>query len=271
MKTIRLLIFLTFLLFSTIANAQTDKAPASTVNSQKSQSSREEINNTLAEIRELFKNEFWIYTCDDKNVTGGRSYSMAGTQKNILILEDRIEYNFNDEKTIIYISDLIDCNFQLYSFSKQRGLGFDRDFIVYSKAKKVVAKLYEDFIFIQKQLKENPYYAELALFEPIASQYRALTIKPAVSEEQRKYIVQANSFNQQKTYYKSIELYNKAIEVDQTAYPAAYSNLALLSAQTGKYNTAIYQMKKYLLLEPDSADARSAQDKIYEWEARIVK
>jgi tetratricopeptide (TPR) repeat protein len=260
------MILLAVVLFASVANAQTNEAQSSNINSTKIQSSKEEISTTLADIRELFKNEFWIYTCDDKNVTGGRSYSMAGTQKNILILEDRIEYNFNDEKTIIYISDLIDCNFQLYSFSKQRGLGFDRDFIVYSKAKKVVAKLYEDFIFIQKQLKENPYYAELALFEPLALQYRALTVKPAVSEAQRRYIVQANSFNQQKTYYKAIELYSKAVELDPTAYPAAYSNLALLSAQIGKYNTAIYQMKKYLLLEPESADARSAQDKIYEWE-----
>jgi hypothetical protein len=28
-------------------------------------------------------------------------------------------------------------------------------------------------------------------------------------------------------------------------------------------------MKKYLMLVPDAADAREAQDKIYEWEAFI--
>jgi len=30
-------------------------------------------------------------------------------------------------------------------------------------------------------------------------------------------------------------------------------------------------MKKYLLLEPEATDARSAQDKIYEWEAKTGK
>jgi tetratricopeptide (TPR) repeat protein len=105
-------------------------------------------------------------------------------------------------------------------------------------------------------------------FKTIAEQYRALQVKPTVSEEQRKYIVQANSFNQEKNYSKAIELYNKALELEQTAYPAAYSNLALLSAQTQNYEGAIFHMKKYLLLVPDANDARSAQDKIYEWEAK---
>jgi hypothetical protein len=30
-------------------------------------------------------------------------------------------------------------------------------------------------------------------------------------------------------------------------------------------------MKKYLLIEPDASDARSAQDKIYEWEIMMHK
>jgi hypothetical protein len=48
--------------------------------------------------------------------------------------------------------------------------------------------------------------------EPIAARYCALKEIPPVSEELRKYIVQANMFNQQKQYYKAIALYNKAME-----------------------------------------------------------
>jgi len=59
--------------------------------------------------------------------------------------------------------------------------------------------------------------------------------------------------------------------IDQTAYPSAYSNLALLLAQIHMFDAAIYNMKKYLLLEPEAADARSAQDKIYEWKAQLFK
>ena len=106
----------------------------------------------------------------------------------------------------------------------------------------------------------------LVKFEPIAAEYAALKVKPPVAEEQRKYIVQANLLNQQKQYQQAIELYVKAIQLDPTAFPAGYYNIALLDAQLGYYDNAIFEMKKYLMLLPDAPDARSAQDKIYEWE-----
>ena len=112
---------------------------------------------------------------------------------------------------------------------------------------------------------------QLALFESKASQYRALKVKPQVSEEQRKYIVQANALSQQKEYADAVDLYRKAVEVDPTSYPGAYFNMALLSAQTNRFSVAITYMKQYLLLVPDAKDARSAQDKIYEWELMIQK
>jgi tetratricopeptide (TPR) repeat protein len=115
------------------------------------------------------------------------------------------------------------------------------------------------------------YDSLIAVFKPVAAQNRELKEKSIVPEEQRKYIVQANMFNQQKQYNRAVELYKKAIELNQTSYPAAYSNLALLSAQTQRFERAIYYMTKYLLLEPDASDARSAQDKIYEWESMIRK
>ncbi len=118
---------------------------------------------------------------------------------------------------------------------------------------------------------EKLYGPQLILFEPIAAQYRELKLKPSVSEEQRKYIVQANSFNEQRAYNVAIEFYIKATEINQTSYPAAYYNLALLSANVSKFYEAIYYMKKYLMLVPDAEDARKAQDKIYEWEAVIEK
>ena len=111
--------------------------------------------------------------------------------------------------------------------------------------------------------------AQLASFSPIAAQYRALKIKPPMSEEQRKLVVQANAFNQEKNYDKAIEKYLKAVDSNPTAYPAAYFNLALLYAQQKHPRRAIFYMKHYLLLEPDAKDARSAQDKIYEWEALL--
>ena len=150
-------------------------------------------------------------------------------------------------------------------FNASMNFSFERGEI--SNAK----KLADDLFFIQHQTNESKYKSQLNIFEPMAAKYRALKVKPPISEDQRRYIVQANSFNKQKQYSKAINMFYKVIEVDQTAYPAAYLNVALLSAIMQRYDAAIFYMKKYLLLEPDAPDARSAQDKIYEWEISAAK
>jgi tetratricopeptide (TPR) repeat protein len=111
--------------------------------------------------------------------------------------------------------------------------------------------------------------ADSIQFSISATKYRELQEKPPVTEEQRKYIVQANSMNERKDYTNAIQLFRKVIEINPTSYPAAYFNLALISALTRDYRYAIYNMRKYLLLVPDAPDARTAQDKIYEWEYEI--
>ena len=126
----------------------------------------------------------------------------------------------------------------------------------------------DDLFFIQQTLKKHD-ETQRALFESQAAQYRALSTKPPISEAQRKYIVQANALNRLKDYAGAIGLYQKAITIDPVSYPGAYFNLALLNAQLQRYRTAITYMKQYLQLVPDAADARSAQDKIYEWELMI--
>ncbi len=131
------------------------------------------------------------------------------------------------------------------------------------------AKRFADALLFVRQAPQREQERQLALFEPIAARYRESKIKPGMSEEQRRLIVQANALSQQKDYANAIEQYRKAIALDPTSYPAAYFNLALLSAQENKPLDAIFFMKHYLLLTPEAKDARSAQDKIYEWELML--
>jgi|AMWB02.1.fsa_nt_gi tetratricopeptide (TPR) repeat protein len=139
------------------------------------------------------------------------------------------------------------------------------------KSEKIAAKVADALLFLQDQEKKSAEArtGQLTTFAAAAADYRLLTTKPAMSEEQRKAIVQANALNQQKNFEKAIEKYLKAIDLHPTAYPDAYHNLALLYAQEGDPVMAVFYMKHYLLLEPDAKDARSAQDKIYEWELLI--
>ena len=214
-----------------------------------------------------------------------------GNPKDVLVFEDRIDLKINPRNTTIYFSDLLNYDIKIFqnmypakdadpaSFSYQIRLG---ELIFWTTSRvessKMLAsiqlnlKKLADFLFyFQHQANIKRYDAQLIQFKPIAAKYRELKVKPSVSEEQRKYIVQANLLNQQKMYDKAIEFYNKAIELDQTSYSAGYSNLALLSAQINRYDAAMYYMKIYLLLEPEASDARSAQDKIYEWELAMGK
>lgn len=133
------------------------------------------------------------------------------------------------------------------------------------------AQRFADDLFVIQQALQKNRDERLALFQAKAAQYRGMKVKPPVSEEQRKYIVQANASNARRDYAGAIDLYNKAIDIDPVSYPEAYFNLALLSAQMQRFKPAIASMKQYLLLAPDAKDARSGQDKIYEWEMMVGK
>ena len=109
---------------------------------------------------------------------------------------------------------------------------------------------------------------ELNKFKPVAEQYQSLNPKPELNEDARKLIVQATSSAKEKKYFNAIKLYQKAIETDQS-YPESHFNIALLLAQEEDYEYAMLEMKKYIMLVPDAKDARSAQDKIYEWEVYL--
>ena len=127
----------------------------------------------------------------------------------------------------------------------------------------------DELLYVQQAMRKGKMAEEMAAFNPLAEKYRAMAAKPQVSEEQRKYIVQANSMTQKKQFDKAMALYGKALEIDPLSFPAAYYNMALIASQQGLYNQAILNMRKYLLLVPGAEDARSAQDKIYEWQAAI--
>jgi tetratricopeptide (TPR) repeat protein len=268
MKTLRLITLLAVLFFAASANAQTRSNKAPVAYNPEHQPGIEEISKVKADIADLLKKMVMVWELKP----GANEYTYWAHTKGTLVLDDRIEFRrANRENIIVYFSDIIDYRVILNYDAINK---FDR--IYFGNLQVVIPgkgngrKFFDNLILIQNQLLENR-KSELGLFEPLAAQYRALKEKPTLSEEQRKYIVQANGFNEEKQYANAIEFYKKAIKADPVAYPAAYSNLALLSAQLQRYNAAIYYMKKYLLLVPETEDARSAQDKIYLWEAQSGK
>ena len=121
------------------------------------------------------------------------------------------------------------------------------------------------FYTIQQNMGWQNREKQLQAFKTVAAKYRAMKVKPVMSEKQRKEVVLANLMTRQRKYKEAIQFYRKVIALDSVSYPAAYNNLALLNAQLKQYKWAIYYMRKFILLEPDTKDARAAKDKIYEW------
>jgi hypothetical protein len=208
-----------------------------------------------------------------------KNTGITDTPKDIKVTDDSIVFTIKNQITVLHFFDITDDVIIVKEQNKFSPDGMSyrhficsielRRFIFTIKDKYNCTNFADDLFFFQQKFREQKFNSSLDLFRPLAEQYKALKVKPPVSEAQRRLIVQANSFSEEKNYSEAINKYLKAIEVDPTAYPAAYSNLALLYAQMQYYLDAIYTMKKYLLLVPDAEDARSAQDKIYEWEIKL--
>ena len=132
-----------------------------------------------------------------------------------------------------------------------------------------IRELPDVFYYIQQYYAAQYFPSELKSFQKTVDDYHQMINKPAFSEEQRMYLIQANTLIEKGDYFGAIELYNKSLELNPISYIPAYYNLALISAMADNYPYAIFNMKKYLLLAPNAEDARAAQDKIYEWEVLI--
>lgn len=94
----------------------------------------------------------------------------------------------------------------------------------------------------------------------------SLKTQNAVNEEIRKYIIQAETSASLNDYQKAIAINYQIIALNPLAYPNAYFNAAILLAEAGKLNSAICNMKKFLMFHPNEKDAQEAKMKITEWE-----
>ncbi|HEY6095419.1 MAG TPA: SUMF1/EgtB/PvdO family nonheme iron enzyme, partial [Gallionellaceae bacterium] len=132
-----------------------------------------------------------------------------------------------------------------------------------------MAKL-NKFLAVAVFLLAIPAHAEEVVdpFQQVAKQYRAANPKPVMPESARKFKVQAEFALQEKRYDQAIDLYSKALEITPW-WPEGHYGLAVALGEKKKYLDAMREMKRYLMLAPDGADARAAQDKIYQWESVV--
>lgn len=105
----------------------------------------------------------------------------------------------------------------------------------------------------------------LPVVKDIARLTRTQPDKAALPEDARRYGVQATSLVEKKRYDEAIAFYDQGLELAPW-WAEGHFNRALIAANQNRYREAVTSMKLFLVLAPTSADARAAQDRIYEWE-----
>ena len=105
-------------------------------------------------------------------------------------------------------------------------------------------------------------------FDEAVVRYRGAGAKPELPEEVRRFMVQAEALVRAQDPDRASCLYIQALELAPW-WAEGHYNLALYLAALDEFDGAIIEMKRYLALAPAAPDARTAQDKIYEWEVKI--
>jgi tetratricopeptide (TPR) repeat protein len=196
----------------------------------------------------------------------------ADSWKGLRVLENSFE---TASGTLFYFEDIIDKEIELYKAKSECGVYLpvsrvrgkpDNQVSFYFYSFESARQFAEDIYHLQQHFIN--YSKMLAEFQILATASKERVEKPEMTEDQRKYIVQANALNNEKKYSEALDYFEKALKVNATSYPPAYYNMALIASLEGRYKYAIFNMKKYLILVPDAPDARAAQDKIYEWELK---
>jgi len=107
-----------------------------------------------------------------------------------------------------------------------------------------------------------------ARFQTALRAYQKTAIKPSLPETARRFMVQAGDAVREKKFDDAADLYNQALNI-APLWPEGHFNRALVLGETGNYESAAREMKRYLLLVPNAPNARAAQDKIYTWERKV--
>lgn len=94
---------------------------------------------------------------------------------------------------------------------------------------------------------------------------------PLMNEKARRLAIEAQVVAQEKNYQEAIQIYWRAINEAPWVANLHY-DYALLIAEAAQtqddFNTAIVEMKRFIMLSKNSAETREAQDRIYLWEIK---
>lgn len=180
----------------------------------------------------------------------------------------RLPYESLDKVTVIhrrvlsinYYGVLVKPDLALIAESEMGGLDREEKGRHRSRAIALADALFSLYKFKFEDSRDEARFAEQA------AEYRAASPKPVITEDMRKYRVQAEFMIRDKRFADAARLYGEALKLGPW-WPEGRYNRALVLAEMRRYREAIQEMKRFLQLELNSPDARAVQNQIYQWEA----
>jgi tetratricopeptide (TPR) repeat protein len=110
--------------------------------------------------------------------------------------------------------------------------------------------------------------AAWADFQQKAAAWRALPVKPALTEDVQRERVQAENAVKEKRLADAAAHYESGLKINPV-WPEGHFNAALLYAELEEYEKAIWHMRAYVELVPDAPDAKGAREQTYVWQDKL--
>ncbi|HXN22849.1 MAG TPA: PDZ domain-containing protein [Candidatus Dormibacteraeota bacterium] len=104
-------------------------------------------------------------------------------------------------------------------------------------------------------------------FQPLADQWRTTAQKPPLSQTAERYRVLAENAIGEKNASAALQYYEEGLAAFPW-WPQGWYNAALIAGENHIYSAAAVYMKHYLMLEPNSPDAKDAREQIIIWEEK---
>jgi hypothetical protein len=110
--------------------------------------------------------------------------------------------------------------------------------------------------------------AAWAEFQQKAAAWRALPVKPALSEDVRRERVQAENAFREKHLKSAADHYESGLKINPL-WPEGHFNAGFIDAELEDYDRAIWHMRAYVELVPNAPDAQDVRDQVSIWQGKL--
>jgi hypothetical protein len=174
----------------------------------------------------------------------------------------------NGQSTHLRLRDITKVTYKKGRLSIQYGQ--EKTMYLMNIPEKLGAQAADAVYVLQQTVTDEALENDESTFEQALQSYRNAATKPSISEDVRRFKVQAEISVREKRFGDAAEFYEGGLEIAPW-WPEGHYNRALVLSEVGDFETAVVEMNRYIRLAPNAPNIRATQDMIYEWEIKVPK